>query len=114
MFFGSARSAARAPSAGSRVKSALARAATKTVWTSFVLGEEAPDLALPAVAVVAVPLASAASRPAVLNGQPERESEMPRQRLDWATTSSAARQCSAWLSPSSANVARARSGATPK
>ena len=35
---------------------------------------------------------------------------MPRQRLDCATTSSAARQCSAWLSPSSATVARARSG----
>ena len=59
---GSARRASRAPSAGSRAKSALARAATKTVWISRWSARKLPDLALPAVAFVAVLRRSAASR----------------------------------------------------
>src|SRR4051795_2810402 len=47
------------------------------------------------------------------NGHPERVIERPRQLCRRATTSSAARQCDAWLSPMSAMVAFACFGATP-
>ena len=44
-----------------------------------------------------------------LNGQPDNVIEIPRRALLWATTSIAARQCSAWLSPTSAtSTARLR------
>ena len=52
-------------------------------------------------------------RGAVDNGQQVCVIESPRQRRRRATTSSAARQCEAWLSPSSATVAVARRFATP-
>jgi hypothetical protein len=48
-----------------------------------------------------------------LNGQPGRVIEKPCQRRACATTSSAARQCAAWLSPTSAIVARLSLSATP-
>src|SRR4051794_847251 len=47
------------------------------------------------------------------NGQPERVIERPRHACLRATTSSAARQCEAWLSPTSAMVVFARPGETP-
>ena len=48
-----------------------------------------------------------------ISGQPERVIDTPRQRLRCATTSSAARQCEAWLSPTSATVPRALPAGTP-
>src|SRR5512144_2819073 len=47
------------------------------------------------------------------NGQPERVIETPCQPRSRATTASAARQCEAWLSPTSAIVARAERRRTP-
>jgi hypothetical protein len=95
------------------MKSALARAATKTVWISRC---SAKKLRIWPCQRWHSSLSSfvRSFAPAVLNGQPARVSEIARQRLDWATTSIPARQCSAWLSPSRATVALARSGATPK
>ena len=49
----------------------------------------------------------------VLNGQPGRVIDTPRQRSACATTSSAARHVAAWLSPSSANVALGAEPVTP-
>jgi hypothetical protein len=95
------------------VNSALARAATKTVWMSSWSASQRRSW--PCQRWHSSLSDSVLSfAPALLNGQPERVMEMPRQRLDWATTSIAARQCSAWLSPTSATVARERSGETPK
>src|ERR1044072_8779594 len=48
-----------------------------------------------------------------MSGQPERVIDTPRQRLRCATYSSAARQCDAWLSPTSAIVARSLPAGTP-
>src|SRR3954454_13310265 len=47
------------------------------------------------------------------NGHPDRVIERPRHPCRRATTSRAARQCEAWLSPSSAIVVFARLGETP-
>jgi hypothetical protein len=49
-----------------------------------------------------------------VNGHEDIESVNPAHRLARATTSRAARQCTAWLSPTSATVARARDAGTPK
>src|SRR5215467_14238366 len=56
---------------------------------------------------------SLSTRVAVEKGQPESAIDSPRQRLAFATPSSAARQWAAWLSPSSATVAAAPALGTP-
>ena len=54
------------------------------------------------------------SRTALESGQLVCAIDSPRQPRSWATTSSAARQWLAWLSPTSAIVSVASSGAAPK
>jgi hypothetical protein len=58
-------------------------------------------------------LAGSRRATALLSGQPERVTDRPRHLNSCATFSSAARQCAAWLSPSSATVLRAASACTP-
>ena len=86
---------------------------TNAVLTFGWLGEPVGHLPVPAPGSCRGGSRGSSFVVARMTGQPERVIDTPRQRLRCATTSSAARQCEAWLSPSSAIVPRASAAGTP-